>query len=346
MPVRLSPFFALMLLAFAGAGLPATAEARAKTDLVFLNNGDRMTGEIKQLSRGILKLSTNDIGTINIEWEDVDSLSSVYQFRVEDHLGVEHFGAIFVGKDGTLEVISGGVTQTLEQLNVVAITPLEASFWQQLDGSISLGFSYTKSSSLAQLTSDINVRYQSSIRQVFLDASSISTSQKDEDTQEREDLSITYNRLFPGRFFSTTSTALQKNDELGLNARVSLATGLGADLIQTNHNQMVATAGLSGNREWSDNADGGYNLEAFFSLEHSVFRYDYPKTDITAQATVYPSLTTWGRLRSEIDLRASREIIKDLTIVLTFYDSYDNDPVDPSAQKNDYGLVSSLGWTF
>jgi hypothetical protein len=47
-----------------------------------------------------------------------------------------------------------------------------------------------------------------------------------------------------------------------------------------------------------------------------------------------------------VDISASREIVKDLTIVLTFYDSYDSDPSDPTAQKNDYGLVTSLGWTF
>jgi hypothetical protein len=109
---------------------------------------------------------------------------------------------------------------------------------------------------------------------------------------------------------------------------------------------MTATAGLSANREWSSNSDGGYNLEAFFGLEHSVFRYDYPKTDITMDATVYPSLTTSGRVRTEVDVSATREIVKDLTIVVSFYHSYDSDPLNPDAKKTDYGLVTSLGWTF
>jgi hypothetical protein len=48
----------------------------------------------------------------------------------------------------------------------------------------------------------------------------------------------------------------------------------------------------------------------------------------------------------ELDISASREIVKDFTIVLSLYDSYDNEPVDPTAPHNDYGLVTSVGWTF
>lgn len=320
--------------------------ARAKTDLVFIGKADRVTGEIKQMDRGMLTLSTNNIGTLNIEWEDVDSLNSVYQFRVEDGFGRKYFGSLFMTRAGLLEVIQGGETQTVPAMNVVSITPLEAGFWQRIDGSISVGFSYTKATTIAQLNSDFNVRYRTPLHQVILDASNIATSQKDEDTKHREDLSLTYNRLFRSRWFATVAAGAQSNDELGLDLRASLSPGAGLDLVQTNHNTMTATAGLSGNREWSANSQGEYNLEAFFGVENSTFRYDYPKTDITLDGTIYPSLTTAGRLRTEIDISASRELVKDLTLVLSFYHSYDNKPIDPDAAKTDYGIVSSVGWKF
>lgn len=31
---------------------------------------------------------------------------------------------------------------------------------------------------------------------------------------------------------------------------------------------------------------------------------------------------------------------------LSFYDSFDSDPVAEGAEKNDYGVDSSLGWEF
>jgi hypothetical protein len=320
--------------------------ARAKTDLVFIGKADRITGEIKQMERGLLTLSTSNIGTVNVEWEDVDSLNSVYQFRVEDQFGRKYFGSLFMNRALELEVINAGETEIVHAMDVVSITPLETSFWQRLDGSISLGFSYTKASKIGQFNSDFNVRYRTPLRQLILDASNIATSQEDQETTRREDLSLTYNRLFTGRWFATVAAGAQTNDELGLDLRVLVAPGAGLDLIQSNHNLMTATAGLSGNREWSANSDGSYNLEAFIGLEHSAFRYDYPKTDITIDATLFPSLTTSGRLRSEIDISASREIVSDLTFVLTFYHSYDNKPTDPEGHKTDYGVVTSLGWTF
>jgi hypothetical protein len=335
-----------VLLALALACLPASASARAKTDLVFIGKADRITGEIKQMDRGILTVSTNNIGTVNIEWEDVDSLNSVYQFRVEDRAGRKYFGALFMTRALELQVIQGGQTESVPAMDVVSITPLETTFWQRLDGSIAIGFSYTKATTIAQLNSDFNVRYRTPLRLIVLDASNIATSQEGQDTRRREDLSLTYNRLFQGRWFALVGAGAQTNDELGLDLRVMFAPGAGLDLIQTNHNAMTATVGLSGNREWSANSDGGYNLEAFFGLEHSTFRYDYPKTDITLDATVYPSLTTSGRVRTEIDISASREIVSDLTFVLTFYHSYDNKPLDPDAHKTDYGIVTSVGWTF
>jgi hypothetical protein len=326
---------------------PADSPAREKTDLVYLHNGDRMTGEIKQLGRGILKLSTNDIGEINIEWEDVDSLNSVYQFRVGDDDGEKYFGAIFLTRAGELQVIQGGQTDRVMQVAVVSIVPMEASFWQQLDGSISLGYSYTKSNSLGQLTTDAYVVRRTEIRLLSLGINSIVTSQEDEPTQQREDATVSYARFFEGPLFAISSASAQRNDELGIDLRVLLSGGMGLNVVQSNHNDFTTALGLSVNREWSDNvSDDGYNLEAFVSVQHSVFRYDYPKTDITTSLTVYPGLSDWGRIRSEFDISASREIVPDFTFVLSFYDSYDSDPPSTTAEKNDFGLVTSLGWTF
>jgi len=336
----------LMTLVVIACVIPSVLFARKKTDIVVLKNGDHLTGEIKQLDRGILKLSTDDIGTINIEWVKVDSLNSVYQFRVETRLAEKYFGSIFLGRSGDLEVIREGRVATVGHTDVVAITPLEAGFWQRLDGSFSVGFSYTKSNKLAQLSSDVNIRYRTPLRQVILDASTISTSQTDKETTRRADVSLTYNRLFHNRWFVTTSASGQSNDELGLDLRLNFAPGVGVDMIQSNHNSFTSTLGLNVNREWSSNNQGDYNLEGFFGLEFATFRSDSPKTNITLTGIVYPGLTTWGRIRSEVDVNASRELISDLTFVLTFYHSSDSDPVDPNAAHTDYGLVSSLAYTF
>ena len=51
--------------------LSGTCWARDKTDVIFMTNGDRLTGEIKQLEHGKLLLSTEAMGQVLIEWDDI-----------------------------------------------------------------------------------------------------------------------------------------------------------------------------------------------------------------------------------------------------------------------------------
>lgn len=52
----------------------------AKTDIVILQNGDRTTGEIKELKFGKLKYGTDNAGTISFEWDKIAYLKSVNQY--------------------------------------------------------------------------------------------------------------------------------------------------------------------------------------------------------------------------------------------------------------------------
>ena len=70
-------------------GLPASA---AKTDVVVLLNGDRITGEVKELAYGQLKFSTDDMGTLYIEWSKIASLTTAQQLQVELADGRRVFG--------------------------------------------------------------------------------------------------------------------------------------------------------------------------------------------------------------------------------------------------------------
>ena len=44
--------------------------------VIYLKNGDRITGEIKELSYGELRLSTNEMGSIEIKWEGIARIES------------------------------------------------------------------------------------------------------------------------------------------------------------------------------------------------------------------------------------------------------------------------------
>ena len=88
------------------------------------------------------------------------------------------------------------------------------------------------------------------------------------------------------------------------------------------------------------------NVEAFFGASYEFFTYDTPKTNISTSFIVYPSLSVSGRYRTELDVNLKREIVKDFTIGLTVYDSFDSKPPAGGTSKNDVGFSLSVGWTF
>jgi len=55
----------------------------AKTDVIVLVNGDSITGEVKSLEFGALKYSTDSMGAVSVEWEEVVSIRSHQSLQIE-----------------------------------------------------------------------------------------------------------------------------------------------------------------------------------------------------------------------------------------------------------------------
>ena len=79
----------VLLAAVIGGATPLPAQ---KTDVVVLPNGDRITGEIKGVSRGKLDYSTDDAGRISIEWEKIVRVTSRQSYEVTLRSGQRLFG--------------------------------------------------------------------------------------------------------------------------------------------------------------------------------------------------------------------------------------------------------------
>ena len=73
---------------------------------------------------------------------------------------------------------------------------------------------------------------------------------------------------------------------------------------------------------------------------------NFPNTDIQLTAFGYLGLNQWGRFRLEASARLRRELFSDFFFGLKGYESYDSEPPTAGAQKNDWGLSLSLGYSF
>src|SRR5690349_14413966 len=141
----------ILSLLFASAG----AEAQ-KTDSVWIRNGDRITGEVKSLSRALLKYSTDDLGTIYIEWDKVDRVSTTTILEVQLNSGQKFYGTLGLAPSG--RVVLGG--DTLLLATIVALVPIEQKFFARLNGYLDLGLSYQKAHETLQLSTGAKVAYR------------------------------------------------------------------------------------------------------------------------------------------------------------------------------------------
>ena len=235
----------------------------------------------------------------------------------------------------------------LQMWEVTLITPIGRSFWRQLDGSIDVGFSYTRSSGVAQLNLNSDTVYRKLASRTRLTAS-LTQTQKDDDSgrDDRASLEMSYLRYPWQRWFFLGVGRFESNESLGLELRSQIGSVVGPRLVNSNRAQLVLGAGLAVNDERGVDVEPTQNLEALFMFGTSFYTYDRPKTNLDINLQYYPSLSDAGRHRVQLDAGVKREFWKDVFVALTLYNSFDNRPPNPTADTNDVGVVLSIGWTY
>ena len=319
-----------------------------KTDIVVLRNGDRITGEVIEVKFGKLKYSTDDVGTIFIEWDKVIFLKSKSHYEVEAEAGDKYFGTVDTDTtEKKLRVLNQNRTVSLELSRVIRISRIKDSFWKRLDGSADLGFSYTKASEVGQLILNADVRYRTRRISSNLSASSTNTFREGEETTKRNTLKWMNFLFFPDPWATAGLVKLEQNSELGIDLRLLLGGGLGRFLIETNFSQLAVLAGLQYNQEWvADGEPVDFNLESLISAQFQTYRFDEPELEFSTTLQLLPELTPVGAVRAEFEIDLKWEIIKDFFWNLNLYDQFDSEPPTVAAAKNDWGVVLSFGVTF
>jgi hypothetical protein len=318
------------------------AEAQ-KTDSVWIRNGDRITGQVKSLSRALLKYLTDDLGTIYIEWDKVDRISTTTILEVQLASGQKFYGPLGLAPAGRL--LLGGDTLLLGE--IVTMAPIERKFLDRLNGYLDLGFSYQKAHQAVQLSTGIKVVYRAPSAETTLDVTSF--------VEDRDDVAKT-SRLaaaFTERWFVTNlwSTGFvvgfDQSEELDLAGRGRLVGFGSRTLAQSNHLEFRATGGMVLTRERYFSTDSTSNgFEGLLGASFRAFRYDRPKLDVSLTSQTFPSFSVGGRVRLQNDFRLSYELVKDFMLTGTLFDTYDSKPQVAGAQKNDFGTTFGISWTY
>jgi putative salt-induced outer membrane protein YdiY len=327
------------------AGAPA--RAAPKVDVVVLQNGTRVVGEIRSMGKGRLELKTDEMGTLQIEWGKVAQVTAPEFFEVQNMEGRLYFGSLRPGRaEGALDVVSDWGENSLLLRRVARIQLVKSGFWDRFRGSIDLGASYTSATELFQLEADGDLRYRKPKFEALAKANAVLTQQPGVDDTRRSSLTVSYARIFRNRHRAFTQGTLEQNRELGFDLRSSVLAGWGYMLARDARNELVGGVGPSLNREKPVEGESTTNVEVAAGFNWANFAYDFPNTDIQVTAFSYIGLSQWGRFRLESNVSLRREVFRDFYVGVKGYESYDSQPATESAQKNDWGLSLTLGYSF
>jgi hypothetical protein len=339
-------FLNLCFLFFIVSGFTYSVQAQ-KNDTIYLRNGDRITGELKKFEYGLLSFSTDAMQTVSIEFDRINTINSSKYFEIRLNSGERLFGHLSKSDVlSTVNVVTVNDTLPKRLWDIVLINRIKNTFFQKIDGSLDLGLSYTKASDVFQYSLDVSVTYRTSNWATRFDLESILT---DDGTKisRNNTMGLNVTHFLSHNWFTAILAQGQQNTELDLQYRLQGGYGLGYDIARTNSVRFYVFGGLVANQEKSIAIPSiTDNLEALLTTQIKWFRYRHPKIDVTNNINFYPSLSSFGRSRIEYNLSSKFEIIKDLYFNVQLYDYYDNEPSGGGDAKNDWGVITSIGFTF
>ena len=312
-----------------------------------LFNGDRLTGEVKELFLGQLQFKTDNLGTTSIEWDKIVSVSAIGEFELQLVNGDLLLGSISAGpSEGEMTLDQEAGQRILDLSSILRITRIKRSFWDRIDGKLDLGASYNQASEVGQLTMHSDAMIKRPGFWVGYDLNLSFTRQRETEDTAWHRLNLSYYYMFASRWTAITVLGVEQNRELGFDLRTSANVGAGRFLVQRHRTMLIGGIGMQVNRETPRDGDTVTNVAALFFVRYTTFFFDFPHTDVDAALRVFPDLGNSGRVRLEADVSLNRELLKNFYLSLSLLESFDSEPPTPDARRNDVNVTLSLGWSF
>ncbi|ESU28237.1 hypothetical protein FLJC2902T_15840 [Flavobacterium limnosediminis JC2902] len=338
-------------------------------DILHLKNGDRLTGKILSFQQGRLSFDAQGPGIVSIKWHKIYSIdggSKIY--KVESI-----YGEIFIGKitqsqimgeiivltdsgekikssetDGLSETAGSGETVApkgtiIKFEDILRIFPLEEKWYEGFKGDIGAGVSYSKSSEVLRVSAESNLFYVISRWRFVNNFSYIATSTESSDYSVRIQENLQEFYSLHKKWVLYQANSFNRNDELGIDAKLSFGFGIGNNLVITERQRLLLFTGFLQNFEDTIETDKLVsNSEWPVTLQHSVYSFISPNLSSTFKLGSYVGITEKDRYRFDMSADLTWEIINNFKIQFTFYYNYDNKNIVGKSTKEDSGTELSL----
>lgn len=318
--------------------------AFGQTDTLTFDNDEILVGEIKSLSRGVLKFETGySDSDFQIEWSEVYRVVSSQTFLIALSDGRRLKGKIKSDDDIHLLIDGGVMPFIVELMDIVMLKPLDESFWDRFNASVDVGFNQTKANNLLQFNSRLKMGYLTEKWEINATYNNVFSRQDSVADISRTDANIQLNIFFAKDWFINFNNDFLQNDEQKLALRSTSRIGLGNYVVNSNTVYLALFAGAAFNNEtYIENANPNRQTgEAYAGFELNLF--DTGDISLLTNTIAYPNLTDQGRFRLDFKFDIKYDLPLDFYIKAGTTVNYDNRPVE-GATDLDYVIQTGIGW--
>jgi Protein of unknown function, DUF481 len=313
-------------------------------DVVVLPGGNRIKGQVRELSRGELAFRIAGIGTVNLNWSTVESLETAQLLYIDLASGQRLAGSITTSPNGKLIIMTESGPKTIEKKDAIRFTRIGATVRERTSGSVDFGLSFYTAAA-HELDWAFNGEVQNRTQDYLTEGSLNATIRQTGGTtaRDRARLTLDSRRYFADRWFAIGLGEAENDMALNLNSRFLAGLAGGRTLTETNRNLFSLYGGFAYTQEnYRDVPGTDRRAEALGTLEWDVFEIG-GGTDLRAKLTTYVALSGPARTRVQFTTSLRRELKGNFFWSLNLFNEYDSAPPN-GYMSNDFGTSITVGY--
>jgi hypothetical protein len=317
-------------------------------DTIVLYNGQILIGEVQFANFGAITIDDIDLKIVNIKMFKIKTLVIKERFKIETIDKKYYYGTMkSAGRVGWVEIQTvEGENIPLHITHIFQLISLETGFFKRLNGNVSAGLSFTKSSDIGQINFSANVQFATKSFDYSLSLSSIGSIDSGKYSRDNENIVFLTTYDLTTTWFLAVSGQYQRNLELSIARRYLFMAGAGNKLIIKKNWRLMASTGMTFSQEKStadQNSSLLYEVPVIFQF--NFYQFQHPDITISSSQSAYFSLSQKGRMRWDGSTSFSWQLIRFFYLNINPYTNYDSEPPG-NGSKFDYGIVLGLSYKF
>ncbi|MCC5811664.1 MAG: DUF481 domain-containing protein [Ectothiorhodospiraceae bacterium] len=264
----------------AAIGLLLASAGMAHADTVVLDNGDRLTGTIIQVTGGVMEFRPEATrAAVTIPWDRIATLSTDQNMQVLLQDGTEIIGRAEKADDGRIRLISADLDEPVS-LRTTAVSQIRGPDTPARDrvrttGGLNVGGTLTRGNTRTEAY-NFNGAFEArtNVNRFRIDGQANQAKEDGELSRDNASGTARYDHFLSERIYTNTYVSLARDRFRDLRLRTSVGAGFGYQFFDTARRQLSAELGGGYVNEDYYDADNESNPAARWALDYEERLFD------------------------------------------------------------------------